>query len=576
MKSIFRKLFFRNLHLLILELLFAYVVVQLLVTGSQKISTAIDRVLQGDTQNIFSQEFLAELVLIVLAGTIFTFIKNVCAQQLAIRVQTKFRDLAADQLMEVEYQFISDHHSASVYNKLLGDIGVVSEYYSGILPQMITIIVTVGVILYSLLTLDSILILFFLISFPVILLISWYANSRLARMARGRWQLLDELNEIGYDSLSGITVGRSFQLDEIMNQRIETMTEKILRFDIKRNYLSAISWGLSFLVKWGPHILLSSLALMRVVNKTMTVGELTFFILMLDRIVQPLSELPALLNAAKEAEVSKKRLEQLMNEPKEAFGSRQTGMQNECAVSFSQVSFGYTEGNELLKDLSLQVMAGSKVAIVGESGEGKSTIFRLLCGFYSPGKGELALFGTSLNQWDITAARKMISIVSQNVFLFPDTIAWNVACGNKDVTIIDVIKACKLANIHDFIMNQPLGYETPVMERGDSFSGGEKQRLSIARAFLKNAPILLLDEPTSAIDMGTEKLIKTAIERISKGKTVLTIAHRLSTIQDADRIYVLSKGKIAESGTHQELLGRQGAYRRLIRMQEGGEGADGN
>ncbi|WP_309245223.1 ATP-binding cassette domain-containing protein, partial [Clostridium sp. CF012] len=191
------------------------------------------------------------------------------------------------------------------------------------------------------------------------------------------------------------------------------------------------------------------------------------------------------------------------------------------------------------------------MAFVGSSGEGKSTIFKLLCGFYQKQSGNYKLYGRNFEDWNLNVARDLYSLVSQNVFLFPESIADNVAYGREGATMEEIKEACRLANIHDFIISLPQQYDTLAGERGTRLSGGERQRISIARAFLKNAPILLLDEPTSAIDVGTEDLIKEAIERISQGKTVITIAHRLSTIENADSIMVLSKGQIVESGTNE-------------------------
>ena len=199
----------------------------------------------------------------------------------------------------------------------------------------------------------------------------------------------------------------------------------------------------------------------------------------------------------------------------------------------------------------------------GGSGEGKTTIFKLLCGFYEIGGGQYRLFGHSFVDWNLEAARKCFSQVSQNIFLFPGTIRQNVACGKENATEKEIVEACKNANIHDFIMELPQGYETLVGERGVLLSGGQRQRISIARAFLKNAPILLLDEPTASVDVASEQKIQEAIDRVAIGRTVIIIAHRLSTIKNVKKIYVVSGGKIAEAGNHEELLGKRGIYAQM-------------
>jgi len=241
------------------------------------------------------------------------------------------------------------------------------------------------------------------------------------------------------------------------------------------------------------------------------------------------------------------------------------------AITMEQITFSYNEEErKIFEDLNLKIEKGKTIAIIGESGEGKSTMFKIIAGFYKQQSGKYQLFGKDFSEWNLEAARNQLAIVSQNVFLFEGTIAENVACGKRDTTMSEIIEACRKANIHDFIMSMQQGYDTNVGERGVKLSGGECQRISIARAILKDASILLMDEPTSSVDVNTEQLIQKAIDNLSKEKTVIIIAHRLSTIKNADKIMVLNNGKLVEEGTHDELIDINGKYSELYSRENNG------
>lgn len=238
------------------------------------------------------------------------------------------------------------------------------------------------------------------------------------------------------------------------------------------------------------------------------------------------------------------------------------------AIIFENVDFGYLPNQWVLKNLSFEVKKGKKVALVGASGEGKSTIFKLLMGFYPPDKGTIIVDGLSLASTELSEIRKKIAYVPQNAYLFNGTIMENIRYGKVDATEEEIIRAAKIANAHDFITSFENGYHTLVGERGAQLSGGQRQRIAIARAVLKDAPILLLDEATSALDAESEYLVQEALDRLAEGRTTLIIAHRLSTIKNVDEILVIDGGYVKERGTHEELMAiEQGIYRTLYKQQ---------
>jgi ATP-binding cassette subfamily B protein/subfamily B ATP-binding cassette protein MsbA len=238
-------------------------------------------------------------------------------------------------------------------------------------------------------------------------------------------------------------------------------------------------------------------------------------------------------------------------------------------VRLEGVTFGYEPGRPVLCDVSLEVLPGQTVAVVGATGAGKTTLVSLVARFFDPWAGRVTLDGHDLRDVRLRSLRDQVSLVLQEPFLFPFSIAENIAYGRPGASRAEVEAAARAANLHDFIARLPHGYETVVGERGATLSGGERQRLSIARALLKDAPVLILDEPTSALDAHTEQLLLGALRRLMEGRTTFIIAHRLSTVRDADRIVVLQDGQIAEAGTHAELLERAGVYARLYHTQAG-------
>jgi ATP-binding cassette subfamily B protein len=236
-------------------------------------------------------------------------------------------------------------------------------------------------------------------------------------------------------------------------------------------------------------------------------------------------------------------------------------------IEFRNVSFSYDGGSEVLRNINLKIPAGKTLALVGPSGAGKTTLCHLIPRFYDVLEGEILIDGINIKDVTLKSLRRNIGIVQQDVFLFAGTIKENIAYGKPDATDEEIIEAAKKARIHDFIMSLENGYDTYVGERGIRLSGGQKQRIAIARVFLKNPPILILDEATSSLDNETELMIQQSLEELSKGRTTLVVAHRLSTIKHADEIIVITKDGIAERGTHEELLGKRGYYYRLYKAQ---------
>jgi ABC-type multidrug transport system fused ATPase/permease subunit len=299
----------------------------------------------------------------------------------------------------------------------------------------------------------------------------------------------------------------------------------------------------------------------------LTFGSLLAFIQIMNYVVNPLNNIPNMLNSLRSASAGTERLSEIWMEPKERNNGESCDIENPDVVQFEDVYFGYDECKEVVKGLSFTIKQGEKVALVGPSGCGKSTVLRLISGFYSVNKGSIKIYGNSIESWKLSKLRGLMALVSQDNFLFPESIYNNIAYGKPGTSKEEVAAAADTANIKTFIERLPEQYDTMAGERGARLSGGQKQRIAIARALLKNSPILLLDEATSALDTESEMEVQKALKELMNEKTALIIAHRLSTIKDVDRILVMDSGRIVEEGTHEELIKRDSLYSQLYAKQ---------
>ncbi len=380
----------------------------------------------------------------------------------------------------------------------------------------------------------------------------------------------NEANQRAIDSLLNFETVKYFNAEEREARRYDVSMKAYAQAALKTSYsLAFLNFGQSFLITGGL-IGVMVLAAFGVQQGTLTVGDFVMVNAYMIQITVPLNFLGTVYREIRQSLVDMGQMFQLLEQPSEVndkAGAHDLRVQG-GDVTLDNVRFGYDPDREILKGITLHVPAGQTVAIVGATGSGKSTIGRLLFRFYDVTSGALKIDDQDVRDVTQTSLHAAIGVVPQDTVLFNDTIRYNIAYGREGATQSDVEAAAKAAQIHDFIVALPEGYDTRVGERGLKLSGGEKQRVGIARTLLKNPPILLLDEATSALDTETERDIKDALARAGEGRTVITIAHRLSTIAEADKIVVLESGEIIEQGTHDDLLVREGRYAQLWNRQQ--------
>ncbi len=383
------------------------------------------------------------------------------------------------------------------------------------------------------------------------------------------WHRISRMNSVMSDSLQGLRVVKAFAQQEREVSRFERRSAELCAANVQAEVTWAALWPMVwFLMGLGEFIVWYAGGL-DVIAGTVTTGVLIMFIGYMGRLYGPMQIVTRMWDWTARSLAAAERVFEVMDaqmeEPEPDSTIRLPQVQGR--VKFNNVTFGYDKNRPVLHNIDLEVEPGEMIGLVGHSGAGKSTMINLLCRFYVAREGSIEIDGVDIRNLSLRDLRRQIGIVPQESYLFSGTIYENIAYAKSDATPEEIIRAAKAANAHDFIVNFPDGYETQVGERGQSLSGGERQRIAIARAVLHNPRILILDEATSSVDTGTEKQIQEALSRLIENRTTFAIAHRLSTLRNANRLLVLDKGKVAELGTHEELIAKNGTYAKLVNMQ---------
>ena len=559
----FIKNMLRYSYLIIIALLLNAVVNEIIVSANKIISVNIDYMLSGEAVDIDS--IIVKFIYLTLSGFALSFAGNRLSLKYAVRVINSYRKQISSKLYRIDYSYYDNAGTATIINKVNSDIAEAENFLTEHFATIITNITAALIYADYVRKINMVLFVAVIVSYPLVIGLSNILVKKMRDVSKIYRLKVDAMLGIDHEAIMGYQIIKAFGLQKYFENRMHKASEELVETEQMRTGISNTAIVIRRLIQWIPSILCAFLSIWLVRNGKLTVGELVGFVVILEKFVEAIIGIPFAIVDATGCMVCIGRLEGILCAKDEHFGDKtqpeyQSGKSSDYAIEFDNIRFSYKEGEDVLNNVSFKVRNGENIAIVGSSGGGKTTIFRLLCGLYHANAGTYKLYGMDINEWNIENARNNMALVSQDTFLFPGTIEENIKYGNIKATHSEVISACKDARIHDFIEGLTDGYETVISEGGSQLSGGQRQRIAIARAILKNAPVLLLDEPTSAIDEGTEQLIQEALDRLCEGRTSITIAHRLSTIKDADRIIVLQQGKIVESGTHKQLLDMGGVY----------------
>ncbi|MEX1018771.1 MAG: ABC transporter ATP-binding protein [Litorilinea sp.] len=550
----------------------------LLLVGAQLtipwiIRTMIDSVTtSADGMSYALVTRLALLALgVYIARGLLQFLRSYMAHIAGWGVVAEARKKIYEHLQKLSLRYYEDKQTGQLMSRVVNDSDKFELLIAHAVPDVIVNVLTLIGVTAVLMSMSVPLALLSMAPIPLVLIALRLFAIYVRPAFRKRQHELGELNAILNDNLSGIREIKAFtregtELERIW-YRIDHYRDSLLRalklmaiFDPFIQFSSAL--GTIVVIYFGG---------MMILNGTLGIADLVAFFLYLELFYQPLHHLSTAWESIQEALASAERVAEILDEEPEIqtpVSPMEVPSVAKGELSFEGAGFAYLSSHPVLRDINLHIPAKSTVALVGPTGVGKTTLASLVPRFYDVTSGAVYLDGKDLADIPLDSLRRQISMVLQDVFLFHGTVRTNILFGREDATEEEMIAAAKTANAHDFIMELPEGYDTLIGERGVKLSGGQKQRLSIARAVLKDAPILILDEATSAVDAETETLIQQALERLMVGRTTIIIAHRLSTIRNADQIVVLENGQIAERGNHAELFEKQGPYWRLCQIQQ--------
>ena len=502
-------------------------------------------------------------------SSIFAIFQGRLAAWLTFRISANIRSHVYQHLHNLSIRFFDKRTTGTVISHITEDSERLQDFMLeglSFLAVQVFLFFGIGGILFWM---NWKLACFILIPIPIIVFGAGWFWKKVRSLWHRAWRRRSKLFDVVNDSVSGIRVVRAFgqqrgEVNRFGDANIDARDYETNAEMIWATYypplMSAIQFG--SLIVW-------YVGGLDVLTGTMSLGTLMTFHGYLMRFYEPMRYISPLINWASRSMTAAERLfEVIDSQPEQLDDGNLKAMPNITGeVKFHNMTFGYDSHKPVLRDINLHVQPGEMIGLVGHSGAGKSTLINLICRFYTPDSGQLEIDGEDIKQINLKDLRQQIGVVLQEPYLFSGTIAENIAYAHPDATMEDIITAAKAANAHEFIVKFPDGYDTEVGERGGRLSGGERQRISIARAILHNPRILILDEATSSVDVETEKKIQQAIDRLVQNRTTFAIAHRLSTLRNADRLFVIEKGRGVECGSHEELMEKQGIYYKLVETQ---------
>jgi len=527
----------------------------------------IDDVILGHKEGLLSQVIIA-IILTQAVSSLLGVVRSYCLSYVSLKAMYDMRVKMFNHIMSFQPSILDTYEAGRLISRITDDVSRVNWFLSWGLEQLLRSIVSLASVSVMIFILEPRLSLIALIPIPILGLGVFLFNKKSRWVYHYEWKRWADVSALLVDVIPGFPTVKSHVMEKAEEEKLKLKLSDVIVAGLRSTKLNLQFFPMLGFVMSAGTAIIWWIGGYEVLGGTLTLGTLSAFISYVSQFYSPIWNLVSMVEPMKRASTAGERIQSIMNmEPKIKDAPDSIDLKIKGSIVFDNVSFGYMPYMYVLKNVSFEIKPGEKIGIVGPTGGGKTTIVKLLMRFYDPDEGRILIDGVDIRKIRLESLRRQIGIVSQEPRLFNDTIANNIRYGKPYASPEEIIAAAKIAAAHDFIIQKPLGYDMPCGEGGSMLSGGEKQRIAIARAIISNPRILILDEATSNVDTITEDYIKKALDEISAGRTTIIIAHRLSTVKDADRLIVVDNGRIVEVGTHEELLRKNGLYAKLWNTQ---------